>query len=413
VEPIPKNVHRFLFSTTSRLVGQFDSELLRIDHAWQASPSARRYSEGLSENPHSRNYFVLSVAIDPPETKQIVMPDHGLLAELFCDVLCILYGKRFDMHGPTASHGAFRLPDLRSPDTTSPSAGFSRVSEVVSGLLSSLQPIDNFTIGPNNLRPRPDLAIPLHLAEAGRILALFLANDLPTSFINLLHTAARFYARSLRMNELDPEFSYIDLVSCGEVVASHFPYSDQDLYDGIALSDLAAIRVQVTDGEKVAKRMKGAMMQIKKKFTLAIRQLVQPSFFSVSESGHQLGRLTEERFEQRIKAAYDLRSKCVHTGIRFGHWVQPHGRDNEEVLVGSPVSENKDLQKVMKLAPTYVGLERIIRYCLLRFIHLHGVRIDDRLDGPGVFKPSPPSDIAPPPTDTPPQCGSNTEDSAC
>jgi len=47
-----------------------------------------------------------------------------------------------------------------------------------------------------------------------------------------------------------------------------------------------------------------------------------------------------------------------------------------------------EVEDLAYLAPTIYGMERIVRYCLWRFIHLRGFPIDSHLDGPGLPDPS-------------------------
>ena len=71
---------------------------------------------------------------------------------------------------------------------------------------------------------------------------------------------------------------------------------------------------------------------------------------------------------KRLGAAYDLRSRYVHTGQSFGDVVGPRGMDQDEVQSGKPMHPDKDFAKALAYAPTYIGLERILRYCLLRYL---------------------------------------------
>lgn len=63
-----------------------------------------------------------------------------------------------------------------------------------------------------------------------------------------------------------------------------------------------------------------------------------------------------------------------------------------EVQYGKPVVGDETFEKALAKAPTYFGLERIIRYCLLRFIHTHGVLIDSRLGSGDAESIIPPAD---------------------
>ena len=52
-------------------------------------------------------------------------------------------------------------------------------------------------------------------------------------------------------------------------------------------------------------------------------------------------------------------------------------RDNEEVIHSNPVIEDKDMQKSIKRSPTFIGMERIIRYSLIKFLIQTDIIEDD------------------------------------
>jgi hypothetical protein len=47
-----------------------------------------------------------------------------------------------------------------------------------------------------------------------------------------------------------------------------------------------------------------------------------------------------------------------------------------EVQFGTPVVGDKKLADLLATAPTYLGLERVIRYCLFRFAERHQLFIE-------------------------------------
>ena len=108
--------------------------------------------------------------------------------------------------------------------------------------------------------------------------------------------------------------------------------------------------------------------------------LIPKSFFETTESTQEYGRLTGESLESNVLAAYDLRSRYVHTGERFGVWTHTCEHLRLETMLGTPVVNDKKYEKLLEKIPTFIGLERIIRMCLLSFMHRHLCRIDDRLD---------------------------------
>ena len=137
-------------------------------------------------------------------------------------------------------------------------------------------------------------------------------------------------------------------------------------------------------GTKVVKQIRSSIRQIKRAYTLTITRLLTDYFFQNTEAPEGLGRLQKVDIEKRVKAAYDLRSVYVHSGVNYGPWTHSHNLVRNEIQLGTPIihDDDDDYAKAVAAAPTYLGLERIMRYCLLRFIHLHGIPIDSRLNDP-------------------------------
>src|SRR4051794_8614623 len=108
MEKPDKRLHRYLLSTTSRLVGEYDSSDLSITHAWPGMFSGGPEIQfGMRENPYCRNYFVLSVTIEEAAERRVVIPNYSIVGQRCAAVLSILFGKRFDHHGTMLSHGFF------------------------------------------------------------------------------------------------------------------------------------------------------------------------------------------------------------------------------------------------------------------------------------------------------------------
>jgi hypothetical protein len=180
----------------------------------------------------------------------------------------------------------------------------------------------------NSRKPRPDLEIPLNLQEIKRISPLLLQKDVDLRFKHFLWSAGRFYVHALQHAESEPETAFLDLISCDETLSYFFEYEPDDLLNRQIKGDLVKIAKQIEGGDEVG-------------------------------------------------------SLYVHTGQTFGGWVEPCG-SNWEVPIGKPIIEDKELVKILVRSPTLIGMERIIRFCLLRFIHLYGTPVDSRLDGAGL-----------------------------
>ncbi|HEY7327884.1 MAG TPA: hypothetical protein VH592_09605 [Gemmataceae bacterium] len=370
-----KDIHKFLISTPSRFVGEFESPDVLITHVWSGVFSQTdRHALNLQPGPYCRNYYIIVCNIPLPEQKEgqgLVYPNFRSLGEHFCACLSFFFGKRFDFHGLIESNGMFQAPDL-----------------------SNVRFVELSYSGPYNHESRKDLGIELNLAHFGRISRLFLDPSLNRDFRNVLFAAARFYHRSLQIFDLEPDVAYLDLITCGEILCNHTNYPDTTLYDPDVLAALDKLRVVPDGGEEAYGRVKGSLRQIKRKFTNTILDLLNDYFFTNTEAPQNIGKLNksaahpmwkeggeEITIERRIKAAYDLRSQYVHTGVDFSSYVLPMRPYLNETQVGMHTFDSKKMRDAVFLAPTYVGMERIMRYCLVRFTHLHGITIDSRLDG--------------------------------
>lgn len=352
-----KTVGKVLISTTSRFVGELLRSDFTLTHAWPTSEGQERMARGMSENQLCRNFFVASF-----ETARLAQGGDGArppecteYGKEICACLSVLYGKRFDTHGCFESTGLYRVPANLDKEP----------------ILNPKHPIHNHM-------PRPDLAIKLNLSESTRIFPVLdysslIAPELRRSFL----TAARFYWLALQEFDSDPERAFLDLVTCGEVVAGTRHFEPGVLLDSQTEADLNRIEHELEDGTDVCKRIRGRLRQVKRRFVLALSEPLNRHFFDGSEAAVYSPKLTADNVEQSLEAAYDVRSQYVHGGCHFG--VSIGGTEYEEVVqCYSSAYEEKFLRLVRK-STTFLGLERVLRFGLLTLLHRSGVPIDDRL----------------------------------
>src|SRR3546814_15917846 len=103
-----ETVQKLLFSSPSHFVAEFETEQFVLTHAWGSGRHVHDERSLLH-----RNYFVLSLATAPVEKAAgVVVPDYSPTGEHICDLMCVLFGKRFDDHGPVEMTGSSRVPDL-------------------------------------------------------------------------------------------------------------------------------------------------------------------------------------------------------------------------------------------------------------------------------------------------------------
>jgi hypothetical protein len=350
-----ETLQKALLSTTSRLVGEYEAEGVLLTHAWpdfyDQSASIR-----LREGPASRSAFVFAFRTEPVEEGVgRSLPEYSPTGDLVASYLSVLYGKRFDHHGLIEGTGFFRVPDLVHFAT----------------LCTPSLPHNSHT-------PRADYPTPLNLVEFARLEPLLLhITSLPATFAQTFQGAAKFYLQALQNFEREPEVSYLHLITASEILSNFTKFDKDELLDEKTKIILDKIRTQLPDGVKVANQITGKLLLIKKRFVQTITGLVDCAFFDRSESKEQFAQLKSDSFEAAIGAAYDLRSKYVHTGMPFGSWVSRSiGGSNAEIQVGKPVVIDKEFGKILARAPTLVGLERIVRYCLLRFAEKNGAYIN-------------------------------------
>ena len=350
-----KTTTKILLSTPSYLVGNYEEEDFLIAIAFS---NEHRY------DPRNKEYFVLTVKTPPPKRSAgAVIPDYSGIGDVLSIYLSILYGKRFDNHGIIESVGLFRLPNYFYFNNYDPDLPF------------------------NNRKPRHDLEIPLSLRELKRIAPLLHEGEVDPRFDNFLISAGRFYVHALQHAETQPEVAFLDLITCGEILSYFYEYDQDILLDDEIKKDLIRIEKEINSGREIAKHIRNRLYSVKRRFVITLHDLLNPYFFQQSEAKSKWERLDENDISTRIKAAYDLRSKYVHSGVNFGRLVEPSGGRNNEIQVGEPVIDDPEFRKIITRSPTLIGMERIMRFCLLRFMHTNGVFIDLKLEGRGLKMP--------------------------
>jgi hypothetical protein len=238
-----------------------------------------------------------------------------------------------------------------------------------------------YYFGSNNQHPRKDLSIKLDFSKCKPIID-FLIKSPNNQLKNTFLTAGKFYLSSLQSVDTDIEKAFLDLVTSGEIISNFFPYSDNErdeLYDETLKKVFENLRKSNVNQKDIDIK-KTRLYQVRARFYLAFKNLLNRKFFDNTENLDGSSKLTIENIETSIKAVYDLRSKYVHTGIDFGHWLTPYQSIMNEIQLGEPVIDDKELNKILFKVPTYIGLERIVRFALLRLLHVNDVYIHAELD---------------------------------
>lgn len=338
-----KDITKLIISTPSHFLGQYEHEAFRLVLANEnlGVKSARK------EERIYRQYIEITVATPEYKNDTIVIPDYSSIGENFCIALAVLFGKVFDSHGLVQQHGWAYLPNISANHT-----------------------ILNKNLCFNSSNVRADYSLDLNLENIKFIENVLFEHDEETA--NALSTfryAGRFYIQALRIVEENPELAFLSLITAGEILASYFKYDANDLIDEHSKKLLDELKKLGESGEDLHSKVSKKLMGISEAFCKFLIDCLDDKFFENSEAKHSYQKLTMSDIKQRLKAAYNLRSKYVHAGQTPSGWMSvAYLNDNEEIHHGSPVLEDKEMKKAVKRSPTFIGMERIIRYSLLRFL---------------------------------------------
>lgn len=349
------SVQKILISTPSRLVGELDGGDYLLTHAWP-DLSARDTRARMDEGPSSRSAYLFVFRTEVPDKKPGgILPDYSSVGPVICSYLAVIFGKRFDSHGLTEGIGFYHIPEQRHYFN-----------------------ISDHRLPFNSHAPRGDLNIELNLAEAHVLHPLFSMDHSDNiRFIRAFQSASKFYLQALQNFESDAEVAYLHLITAIEVLSSFYEFDEGELINSDLIDYLRRIASELDEGEKIANAVRSRIYSVRRRFLKTTMRLLNKNFYEGSEAEREFERLKMDDIDTRILAAYDLRSRYVHTGAPFGPWIQ-RGRI-EEVQLGKPVVNDNDYGKILHRAPTFIGLERIVRYCLLRFLHTNGVPVRNEL----------------------------------
>ncbi|HGM8505709.1 TPA: hypothetical protein ACKQBN_004396 [Pseudomonas aeruginosa] len=341
---LQEGVHKLLISSPSRLVGEYQDSCVLLSHAW--SDNHARFSEG----PASRSAYIFVFETEEPERAPgVVIQDYSPVGPMICSYLSVLFGKRFDTHGLTESQGLFRVPNL-----------------------SQYLALADHRLPHNSHKIRRSPEVSLDLGQFKSLAPLLNAGSVDKQVLQTFQSASKFYWQSLQTFESDPEVSYLHLINSGEVISNFFEFPRSELIDESLAEYFQEIEDKCNDGAKIVRAISGKMYSVRRRFVKSLLGLLDDNFYLGYETDESWKAMTKEDIKERLLAAYDLRSKYLHTGAPFGSWVS-RSFTNAEIQIGDPVIENKELAKIIRRAPTFLGLERVMRYCLLRFLHLNGI----------------------------------------
>ena len=340
-----ETVQKILISTTSRMVGEYENKGIVITHAWPSVYDSS-FSFRMFETPLSRSGFIIAFETQPREKKSgVIIPNYAPTGEDICAYLSVLFGKRFDCHGLIEANGLYQIPDLTA---------YSRIC--------------NPKLPFNSHEERSCFPVSLKINQISLIERVFFTDsEIDETLRSKLDATCKFYMQALQDAEQDPEVAYLHLITAGEILSSFFQYSEKDMLDEQTLEDMDTIKNKIEGGDMIAKRISKRLTTVKKAFVKSLYSLLDDPFYVTTKSEGNLVHFKPENIEKNIGAAYDLRSNYVHSGISFGNWIEP-SRDHNDLQLGRPKVSDSDFAKVLEKAPKFAGLERLIRYCILKFM---------------------------------------------
>jgi len=328
-----ESIFRFLFASPARFVGECSGE------AFYMSPAFPNLT--IRPNPiGSGSRFVLSIRGEARTKKKIVVENYYWLGEEISALLGAFFGKLIQNLGHMQSGSIHHVPMACDPSATH----------------------DPHRL-PFNSEPRKPNGPKLNLSEAAGIVEEYVAcrnRSIPDDGFACIVRAAEFYRIALESFHTRPDISFSMFCSTLEALLPLREYSEDELYDPSLKSILESVSNHCPKGDAMARNLKARLHQIRRRVALFVSDYVPDTYFEEREAGVQ-GLVAQDREDliSRIKCAYDLRSKVLHTGDRSGRWYLQHDHDRSEIGSGEPMLDDKDLKKTLVGSLTITGMERV------------------------------------------------------
>ena len=343
-EPIrPRaEIHRALLHTPCPLRGGYGggdaAASLTLDIAWPQDRDSVR----------ELNHFVLSLArASEREMGDLrVREPWDWLAVHCANLMSLAYGKRVELLGMISSGGTFSVTRAAGADYGVPHHPF----------ISNRPRVDRAPCPPG---PRDTF----NLAAADTI--LWVLEELENESVWPLLTATDFYAHALRTYRSDPDSAYLSLVTAGEILADAEQPDPEPFFGEQAREFLEALQTAKVD-EKWQTYARKNLFASTARFVGVLRTALDDEFFERTEAHTDTPpfRITKDKIDKALRATYGVRSLLSHAGIRISNWL--HADQFYEVPIGRPVMSDQRAAKALESCLTILGLERVVRYALLR-----------------------------------------------
>ena len=334
-----------LISTPCSFLHSYESERLVISQISSNAGDSAYYGH---PGPFQHHFYALQVPVSQEEQPGVFRWD--LYPDDVVAILSLFFGKRILHHGPIWLPPFWSLPELQSVRPNS---------------YHSLE----FYSGEHSKTPRrePDWR------EVARLSGQIRGLEARSEISSRMTVAAKAYAESLTLLPFDRELAYFRLIQALESVIDPGEFTEEERYshDASLMAHLEWLEsLDDPRGKKVASFLRSRLYQIKRSVILWVSRHIRDDFYSTEP-----GAITSVNLMKALSGAYDLRSRYVHTGEDFGVWIDPaRGRCEglETVPRGfSEICPDKTLRKTLQKAPSYLGLERLVRYLLVSILEKH------------------------------------------
>lgn len=344
-------IFRFLFVSPAYFTDAFaqqDFELTVVFRSFDRKGGDRMAFAG----PNARSTFMLSFEAPEPEKKPgVVIPQYTHVAEEISALIGAFYGKFVINAGQMQSGERLTVPTMWEA------------------------PCHSHALPPFNMQPRRPDGPELRLRLVEKLLEVYFYRKCNEEDLNRIVRAAEFYRMALENFHERPEMAYTLLLSSLEAIIDLGTYTEEQIYDEKLRERFDQIAEQCKDGKKIVSDLKSRLFQIRRRVGILVNEFIPDSFFLQREAREEFATIrAREDLRNRVVAAYDMRSRLLHTGNLSGIGHLTHNSMGEEFVLGTPVLSDPDLVKLLVKALTLAGLERVTSTVLRTVIYRHLLR---------------------------------------
>ncbi len=344
---VSEGVFRFLFASPAHFTSAFEKRDFALTVVFRSFD--RRAGAWAYDGPHARSTFMLSFEVPIPEKDTaIVIPQYNHVGEEVSALIGAFFGKLVVNCGHMQSGNHLTVPYMWD------GACYSHAHPAF------------------NQHPRKPDGTDLQLTHVEKLLEGYFYQGSNNESLDRILRSAEFYRMALENFHERPEMSFTFLLSALEAMLDLHHYTDDEKYDDVLRAQLAQIAAQCEDGEKLVVSLKSRFYQIRRRVAAFVDAYIPDTFFTQSEARDPWVSLRKrEDLRPRMLAAYDVRSRLLHTGDRTGIWALTHSSIGEEFCLGTPVLGEEKLKRLITSSLSLVGLERVTSTVLRAAVQRH------------------------------------------